>query len=238
MVILMDNKNVHKNHRARMKKKFLDAGSMEIFEPHEQLEMLLYYACPRKDTNALAHRLLDQFGSFSAICDASVNNLVESGVSEHVAILFKMIPEFSRIYINDKHYNTDKIIDFEHIGEYLVTKFIGKDTEEVYLLLLDSKGKELYCGCVSKGSFTGSEVPIRKIVELCMRYNAYSAIIAHNHPSGSAVPSKNDIIVTRKLISTLDWIGCRLNDHMIVADGDYVSLEQSEILGRLFYSED
>lgn len=238
MVILMDNKNVHKNHRARMKKKFLDAGSMEIFEPHEQLEMLLYYACPRKDTNALAHRLLDQFGSFSAICDASVNNLVESGVSEHVAILFKMIPEFSRIYINDKHYNTDKIIDFEHIGEYLVTKFIGKDTEEVHLLLLDSKGKELYCGCVSKGSFTGSEVPIRKIVELCMRYNAYSAIIAHNHPSGSAVPSKNDIIVTRKLISTLDLIGCRLNDHIIVADGDYVSLEQSEILGRLFYSED
>ena len=149
-----------------------------------------------------------------------------------------MIPEFSRIYINDKHYNTDKIIDFEHIGEYLVTKFIGKDTEEVYLLLLDSKGKELYCGCVSKGSFTGSEVPIRKIVELCMRYNAYSAIIAHNHPSGSAVPSKNDIIVTRKLISTLDLIGCRLNDHIIVADGDYVSLEQSEILGRLFYSED
>ena len=200
--------------------------------------MLLYYACPRKDTNALAHRLLDQFGSFSAICDASVNNLVESGVSEHVAILFKMIPEFSRIYINDKHYNTDKIIDFEHIGEYLVTKFIGKDTEEVYLLLLDSKGKELYCGCVSKGSFTGSEVPIRKIVELCMRYNAYSAIIAHNHPSGSAVPSKNDIIVTKKLISTLDLIGCRLNDHIIVADGDYVSLEQSEILGRLFYSED
>ena len=71
-----------------------------------------------------------------------------------------------------------------------------------------------------------------------MRYNAYSAIIAHNHPSGSAVPSKNDIIVTRKLISTLDLIGCRLNDHIIVADGDYVSLEQSEILGRLFYSED
>ena len=83
----MDNKNVHKNHRARLKKKFLDAGSMEIFEPHEQLEMLLYYACPRKDTNALAHRLLDQFGSFSAICDASVNNLVESGVSEHVVKL-------------------------------------------------------------------------------------------------------------------------------------------------------
>ena len=105
-------------------------------------------------------------------------------------------------------------------------------------MVFDSKGKELYCGCVSKGSFTGSEVPIRKIVELCMRYNAYSAIIAHNHPSGSAVPSKNDIIVTRKLISTLDLIGCRLNDHIIVADGDYVSLEQSEILGRLFYSED
>lgn len=238
MVILMDNKNVHKNHRARMKKKFMDAGSMEIFEPHEQLEMLLYYACPRKDTNAIAHRLLEQFGSFSAICDASVNTLVESGVSEHVAILFKMIPEFARIYINDKHYNTDKIIDLEHLGEYLVTKFIGKDTEEVYLLLLDSKCKELYCGCVSKGSFSGSEVPTRKIVELCMKYNAYTATIAHNHPSGVACPSKNDILVTKKLISTLDLIGCNLIDHIIVADGDFVSLAQSELVGSIFYSKE
>lgn len=237
-MIIMENKNIHANHRSRMKKKFTDAGSLEIFEPHEQLEMLLYYACPRKDTNGLAHKLLDNFGSLSAVFDASISALVDSGISEHVAILLKMIPEFARIYINDKHYNTDKIVDLEHLGEHFIPKFIGKDNEEVYLLLLDSKCKELFFGCVAKGSFTSSEVPTKKIVELCMRYNAYTATIAHNHPSGVAFPSREDLDITRKLISTLKLIDCQLIDHIIVADNDFISLAESELTGRIFYSED
>ena len=234
----MEKKNIHENHRARMKKKFTDAGSLEFFESHEQLEMLLYYACPRRDTNGLAHRLLDTFGSFSAICDASISTLVESGISEHVAILLKMIPEFARIYINDKHNNTDKIVNFETLGEIFLPKYIGKENEEVYLLLLDSKGKELYCGCVSKGSFTSSEVPVRKIVELCVKYNAYTATIAHNHPSGVACPTRDDIEVTINLKKTLEIIGCMLIDHIIIADNDYVSLAQSEMTKSIFFSED
>lgn len=234
----MEKKNVHANHRSRMKKKFTDAGTLEIFESHEQLEMLLYYACPRRDTNAMAHRLLDYFGSFSAVCDASINSLVESGISEHVAILLKMIPEFTRIYMNDKHNNSDKIVDFQHLGDKFLPKYIGKDTEEVYLLLVDSKGKELFFGCVAKGSFTSSEVPVRKICELAMRYNAYTATLCHNHPSGIACPSLADIRITRELKQTLEFLGCQLIDHIIVADNDYISMADSEITKAIFYSED
>lgn len=231
-------KNVHEHHRSRMKKRFLDNGTLDGFMPHEQLEMLLYYACPRKDTNALAHKLLDEYGSFSALCDASVSALKDSGISEHVAVLLKMMPEFSRIYINDKHNNTDKIIDLDRLGEYFVPKFIGKETEEVYLLLMDSKCKEIFFGCVSKGSFSASEVPIKKIVELTMRYNAYTAVIAHNHPSGSALPSRADIEITARLIDTISLVDSRLIDHIIVADNDYISLAESEFTKRLFYPED
>lgn len=221
-----------------MKKKFTDAGTLEIFEPHEQLEMLLYYACPRKDTNGLAHHLLDTFGSFSAMCDASISSLVDCGISEHVAILLKMIPEFTRIYINDKHNNTDKIVDFEHLGEKFLPKYIGKDNEEVYLLLVDSKGKELYFGCVARGSLTASEVPVRKICELAMKYNAYTATLAHNHPSGVACPSRADIMVTQELYHTLGILGCQLIDHIIIADGDFISMAESEMTKAIFYSND
>ncbi len=233
----MENKNIHAKHRSRMKKKFLDAGSLEIFEPHEQLEMLLYYACPRKDTNGLAHELLNKFGSFSAICDAPVHTLIESGISEHVAVLFKMIPEFARIYINDKHYNTDKIVDTHNLGEYMLPKFIGKDCEEVYLLLLDGKCRELFCGCVARGSFTATEIPSRRIVELATKYNASTAVLAHNHPSGIAFPSQSDLDITKQLVAVLNILGCSLIDHFIIADNDFVSLAQSEITGRIFYSK-
>jgi DNA repair protein RadC len=234
----MAEKNVHANHRIRMKRRFLDEGSLDGFEMHEKLEMLLYYAYPRQDTNGIAHKLLDHFGSFSALCDAPVHNLMEYGLTENVAVLLKMIPEFSRIYINDKHYNTDKVIDLEHLGEYFVPKFIGKDTEEVYLLLMDSKCKELFCGIVSKGSFTSSDVPVKRIVELTMKYNAYTAVLAHNHPSGSAIPSRADLKITKKLISTLQLVDSQLIDHIIVADNDYISLAQSELTGSIFYSQD
>lgn len=234
----MANENVHANHRSRMKKKFLDAGTLEIFEQHEQLEMLLYYACPRKDTNGIAHKLLNKFGSFSALCDSPINTIMECGVSEHTAILIKMIPEFTRIYISDKHSNADKIIDLEHLGDYFLPKYIGKDSEEVYLLLMDSKGKELFFGSVARGSFTSSEMPVRKIVELVMNYNAHTAVVAHNHPSGVAFPSKEDIIITKNLITTLDLIGSHLIDHIIVADNDCISLAESELTGSIFYLKD
>lgn len=230
----MENKNIHANHRSRMKKKFINSGSLEIFEPHEQLEMLLYYACPRRDTNGVAHDLLNKFGSISALCDSPISTLTDSGISEHVAVLLKLIPEFARIYISDKHYNTDKIVDLEHLGEYLLPKFIGKDFEEVYLLLLDSKCKELFCGCISKGDFSSSAVPTRRVVELSTKYNARTAVIAHNHPSGIAVPSVNDIKITKKLIETLELIDCYLIDHIIVADNDFVSLAQTEYTKKLF----
>lgn len=230
----MEDKNIHKNHRSRMKKKFTDAGTLDIFESHEQLEMLLYYACPRKDTNPLAHKLLNDFGSFSAVCDASISLLMESGVSEHVAILLKMIPEFSRIYLDDRYNNTDKVVDFERLGDKFLPKFIGKDNEEVYLLLLDPKGRELFLGSVSKGSFVSSEVPFKKILELCVKYNAYTAVIAHNHPSGSLYPSTDDIRITIDLRKALENFGCQLIDHIIVADNDYVSLSDFELTKSIF----
>ncbi len=230
--------NVHKDHRSRMKKRFIDNGSLDGFQTHEQLEMLLYYACPRKDTNELAHRLLNGFGSFSALCDASVSALCDCGISEHVAVLLKMIPEFSRIYIDDKKNNADREIDFEHLGDFFIPKYIGKDFEEVYLLLLDNKGRQIFFGCIAKGSFSGSDVPVKKIVELTMKYQAYSAVISHNHPSGNLFPSREDCAITEQLIKTLELIDSHLIDHIIVSGDEYISLAENEFTRRMFGYDD
>ncbi|MEE1282631.1 MAG: JAB domain-containing protein [Acutalibacteraceae bacterium] len=216
----------HNGHRNRLRKKFLD-NSFDGLETHEILELMLYYAIPRKDTNPIAHKLIDSFGSLSAVFDAPIDKLKEQGISENCAIYLKLIPQICRMYMEDKHNNSEKIIDIDNIGEKLKHKFVGRDYEAVVLLLLDSKYKEVFCGVVNKGSVSACEVYVRKVIELAVLYNAKFAVLAHNHPSGLALPSNADIVTTKKVYQALRLIDVVLLDHVIVADDDYVSLKES-----------
>ena len=223
----------HSGHRQRVRKKFIENG-FDVFEPHEALEMFLFYAIPRKDTNPLAHRLLDRYLTIGGVCDAPIDELMEEfGLSESAAAYIKMLPEMSRLY-NESKMSDDNIIDWDNVGEKIKTKFIGRTSEVVALMLGDAKGKIVFFDIVSKGSLNSSDVPIRKVVDLSLRHNAKFAILAHNHPSGSALPSSGDLKTTKKVFDTLESIGVALADHYIITDDDYVSLGESGIAGNIF----
>lgn len=231
------NGGEHTGHRKRLKKKFIENG-LDVFEPHEALEMFLFYAIPRKDTNPLAHRLLDRYLNLGGVCDAPIDELMnEFDLSESAAIYLKMIPEMSRLYYESK-LSCDNIIEVENIGEKFKIKFIGRTNEAVALILGDAKGKMIYFDIVSKGSINSSDVPIRKIVDLSLRHNAKTAFIAHNHPSGSAFPTTEDIETTRVLRETLESIGVILVDHFIITEDDYISLRESGMAGTIFYFDE
>ena len=139
------NDNVHSGHRERLKKRFIDNG-FDNMEDHEILELLLFYAIPRKDTNELSHRLIDHFGSISSVFDASISSLIEvKGVSNNTAILIKMIPGISSVYEYNKH-QTDKPVNIDMICKLLLKKYIGIDNEVIYLTLLDVKCKLIFMG--------------------------------------------------------------------------------------------
>lgn len=225
--------NEHSGHRERMRERFLNT-QFDGFEDHQILEMLLFYVYPRTDTNPLAHRLLNKFGNLSAVFDAPLDTLIEAGLTKNAATFLTMIPDIARVYLNDRNNNKSKIIDFDDLGKYFIPKFIGRDEEAVVLLLADAKGKEVFCGVISKGSLHSSEVPVRKIIDYSMRYNAATAIIAHNHPSGVALPSRDDVAVTKKLIKSMDLVGVLLFDHFIVAEDDFVSLRDSGLVPEFF----
>lgn len=228
--------NEHSGHRSRMRERFLHTH-FDGFEEHQILEMILYYVYPRTDTNPLAHRLLNNFGSIAAVLDASVDALVDAGLTKNAATFLVMLPDISRVYLNDRNNNQSKIIDFERLGEYFTAKFIGRDEETMILLLADAKGKEVYCGVVSKGSIHASEAPVRRIVDLSMRYNAATAVIAHNHPSGVALPSQADIKATTTISNALNLIGVMLVDHLIISDDDFVSLRETKLCQDLIMFE-
>lgn len=228
-----DSDHTHKGHRDRMRKKFL-LSELDGFETHEALELLLYYAVPRKDTNPIAHRLLERFGSLSAVFDAPADALTEMGLSQNAAVMIKLIPGMCRLYLDDKHNNQDKVINEKNMGELLLNKFIGREYEAVVLMLLDAKYKELFCGVISKGSVSSCELYIRKIVQMALSNNARYAVLAHNHPSGVALPSNDDLNATKAVSDALALINVILLDHVVVADNDYVSMAQSGILNEVF----
>jgi DNA repair protein RadC len=225
---------LHEGHRTRLKERFLRDG-LDNFEKHEVLEILLYYVIPRKNTNDIAHRLLDAFGSLSSVFDAPIEALSKiEGVGRNSATLIKLLPELSRRYLDDKYNSQSKIITNEIAGQIFVNKFIGRINEHVILMLLDSKRKLLFCGVVSEGTVNAADIYVKKIVELALRYNASTAIVSHNHPSGIAMPSKEDILTTIEIKKTLDFVNIKLIDHIIVADNDYVSLADSKLEDLIF----
>ena len=168
---------------------------------------------------------MDKFGTVDAVFDAPMNMLKEvEGIGESAAVFIKMISGLARIYMERKFKNIEKVPNMSDINDKITFKFIGRTEELVVIVLLDAKGKVLYEGVVNKGTVNAVDIYARKIIELIVLYNASSVIIAHNHPSGFAVPSVEDIESTSKLNKVLKSMHVELLDHIIVADGDYVSL--------------
>ena len=222
----MAEKDLHGGHRKRVRQRFLNSG-FDQFEEHQILELLLFYAIPRVDTNELAHRLLNHFGSLSGVFDAPIDELTAvSGVAENTAVLLKMIPPLSRIYVTDKQKACPKFDSPKKIGEYLVEQFVGRTNETILLLCMDTSLRLLACELIGEGTNTSAHIDMKKVVERAIRRNASCVVLAHNHPRGLALPSNQDILLTGEGKRTLAALEITLLDHVIVADGLWFSIAQ------------
>lgn len=217
----------HSGHRKRLRSRFLEHG-LDVLPDHEVLELLLFYALPRKDTNLLARQLLDHFGTIAAVLEAPLEELKNvAGIGENAAVLLHLITPLSRRYLLSRTEKNICLSTSKDCGEYLLPYFFGATEEQVYLLCLDAKCKVLACRLLQSGSVNSALVPLRKAAEVAMACNASAVILAHNHTSGLALPSRADIEVTELLRSTLEPLEIKLVDHIIVADGEYVSMMDS-----------
>lgn len=219
--------SIHDGHRNRLRERFLEEG-LEHFSSHQVLELLLFYCIPRRDTNEIACNLIKRFGSFSAVLEAPVSELKKvDGMGDAAATFLSMLLEVGRYYDTDHKKLPKFMCDEKDYGKYFMGKLNNKRNEEVYMMCLDSKQKMISCREVSEGCTNYASVPIRRIVETALADNAVTVILAHNHPSGLAIPSPEDIHTTHRLAAALSTVDITLADHIVVADGDYVSLVQS-----------
>ena len=222
----MDDKNIHKGHRERVKSKFLDTG-FTGFADHEKLELLLFYARPQGDTNPLAHELINRFKTLGAVFDATTEQLMEvKGVKESTAILIKLIPALAKEMVNYR-FEGVRLNEFKNSRDYFVSQFVGEKNEKVKIALLDDRLCLMKCVDLFEGAPGTVTMAIRKIAETVFKDKCEQIIIAHNHPNGTASPSDADINTTRELYKLLSAIGITLLDHIIVAGGKAVSLKET-----------
>ena len=219
--------SVHAGHRKRLKERFRQEG-LDSFDELHVLELLLFYCIPQKDTKLLAHDLLVRFGRLPQVLEATAEELEKvPGVGEHVSTLLTLITDISRYYMVSRSARFDVLLTNEQCGDYLLPYFVGRRDETVFMLCLDAKCKVLCCKEVGRGSVNSAGVPVRRVVETALGVNATTVILAHNHPSGLAIPSSEDIITTRRIAIALDAVGIVLADHIVVADDDFVSMVDS-----------
>ncbi len=220
--------SIHDGHRQRLKERFVQQG-LDQFTDVQALELLLFYCIPRQDTNELAHRLLERFHSFSQVLEADVEDLVQvKGIGENTAVFLKLIPAAGRYYQVDRvNIDDQPLLTIDACGNYLLPYFSGRCNEMVYMLCLDAKGKVLGCRLVGEGGINSTGVPVRKIVEIALSIKATSVILAHNHPSGIALPSFEDVATTQRIAVALQSVDVLLADHLVIADDDYTSMVQS-----------
>ena len=224
---------IHDGHREKMRRRFLETG-LEGFADHEALELLLYYAIPRRDTNPIAHALMERYDSLSGVLNAPVEDLEKvegiGGERGHPAV--PGLPAQPEGPHSGRVPGDHPQPSSERAGAYLLERFAGERRELVFLLCLDRKGRLLACKRLAEGDVASADLNIRKVVEMALLTSASAVILAHNHPSGVAVPSSSDEAATRQVAEALRTIGVRLVDHIVVADRDFVSMADSgDLLG-------
>ena len=228
------SENIHSGHRDRMRARFMENG-FDGMSDHEIIEMLLFYAIPRRNTNDIAHELIHRFNGISGVLEAPIDQLKRvEGVGDTAAVLIKMMLPLLNRYSATR--NEREVFDsIQKCAEFLISKYVGIVKERISVLCLDANCKIAGYAVVSEGDAGSVSADRRQLVEAILRYpTTVSVVLAHNHPGGMALPSRQDVLSTGELVKALKSLNIILIDHIIITDNDYVSMMSSAEFQNIF----
>ena len=224
--------SIHSGHRQRVRNRFLEEG-LDHFDDYVVLEMALFYCFPQIDTNPIAHRLINTFGSFPQVLEAPVEELTKvEGIGANAATFLSFLGALCRFYYVEKSKPTKRMKSSEDFARYIAPHFLGRRNEMVYLMCLDAKYHLLCCRMLSEGNVNNTAVSVRKIIEIALGMGASYVVLAHNHPKGYAIASYEDVQTTIELQNSLSAVGIALLDHIVIADNNYASIVYKKQTGK------
>ncbi|MCM1440639.1 MAG: DNA repair protein RadC [Roseburia sp.] len=223
-------KAIHAGHRQRMREEFLARG-LEGWPDHRALELLLFHSIPQGDVNPLAHTLIDRFGSLAGVLHATYEQLLSvKGVGPVTAALIALVPAMGGRYLQERTDLNGIYQTSWQFRELLEPEFFGARNERVYMACLDAKYKLIATFKLGEGIADAASITTRKVMETALACNASIVVLAHNHVSGLALPSAEDVSTTLHLRRSLKQVGILLHDHLIFVEGDMTSMRESGYL--------
>ena len=237
-------KDIHSGHRERLRDEFIQMGIGNDVPPHKVLELILFFTIPRKDTNELAHIVLNYFNnSFPKVMEASIEELVASSknappgvpkITRYTAEHIKLILDIAQYYYGQKAKEEKWLLTKAEASTFLLKNLVNKTVETAYMLCLDNANRFLTCQKIPEGDEFAVSISARQLVKKATQIGATKVLLAHNHPRGVALPSPADIAVTKQIYFALSGIDVKLLDHIIIADNEYVSLSDSAEYSYIF----
>ena len=211
-------KNLHEGHRERLRKKLLKAEDSNIIE-HELLEALLFYTIPVSDTNPLAHRIINTFGSVSAAMQADTDELMKvRGVGKKTAEYLSILGKFARVYSRVCHQKIKYDLKSNQLHEYFKDIFYDANNEQVHMLYLDHHNNIIKRYFMFEGNFESVDVDLRDAVKQALLCEAEGVVCIHNHPSGIAKGSAADKFSTVKMQNVFSNVGIKFIDSLVYTE--------------------
>ena len=224
----MEDTAYRAGHRGRVRERFDATGDLRGWSDADVLELLLFSCVPRRDTKALAHRLLDAFGSLHGVLDAPRSALLAvPGVGEAAASFLKLMPAVTRRYLES--FESDAVLASPEACEaFFRPRMAGLATETLMMAGLDAAGRVTKCTTLSAGRVDRALVDVRLAVTELLNCGATAAVLCHNHPGGVAAPSREDACLTQMLADAFAPVDVRLAEHLILAGDDWFAFSRHE----------
>ncbi|MBQ7314495.1 MAG: hypothetical protein IJW83_00595 [Clostridia bacterium] len=212
---------VHSGHRQRMRDKFIRHGA-DVFDTHELLEMLLYYVIPYKDTNPIAHRLLERFSTLEGVFLAEVGQLCEvSGIGEEAARFLRSVGQNGNdgLFICEEG---EAFNDYERVGSYLRSVYQRTDDKQVYLILLDNRMRFLAIEPMGDEPFSVVARHAQPFVKQALLSSAAVVIVAHTHPYGPLFLTPEERATDAVLKENFARAGIAYAEHYLFCGDSYI----------------
>lgn len=209
-------------HRQRLRDKFLEQG-IDAFTDSEVIELLLTFGTPRSDCKEAARAALTQFKTLPAVLDASPAELQQiKGIGPKNIFALRFIQGVARRYLRQRIVGKHYVRSSREVADYLIHSMRGLPHEVLTVVFLDAAHGIIDSTVVAEGTVTVNTVYPRELVKAALARNATALVLAHNHPSGTLTPSRQDEELTRSLSLVCSFLHINLLDHLIIGAGDQV----------------
>lgn len=213
---------MHTGHKERLRQKAM--RNISSLEPHEIIELILNFSIIRKNTNPLAHQLLNEFGSIANVIDTDFSKLIEvEGLGESSAMLLKLIPALGNAYANSRCKTYSTITCPLEAYDYFRTIFKTDNKQSLYALCLDKYDRIISVINLGHTKIDNLDFDVKNTIQVIINNKPARVYIAQNRIDDEQFPTNLELEILSKIEKHLKIFGTVLQDYIVQKDGEFCS---------------